>query len=82
MDYDPADHILTGSRVIGAWVACLAILAVVFVAPPALHRATTVAAQARAVVVAHARAAVKAPQVCQRHVQPVPPGPGRTVQPS
>jgi hypothetical protein len=79
MDYDPADHILTGRRVIGAWVACLAILAAVFVAPPALHRTTTVVAQARAAVVAHAKAAVKAPQLCQRHARP---DPSRAVQPS
>jgi hypothetical protein len=60
MEYDPADHILTGRRVIGAWVVCLTTLASVFVAPPALHRATTVVAQARA--------AITGPALCQRHV--------------
>ena len=62
MDYDPDDHILTGRRVIGAWVACFAMLATVFGAPPALHRAHTVVAQART--------AVTGPQLCQRHAHP------------
>ncbi|HWB51096.1 MAG TPA: hypothetical protein VG651_18440 [Stellaceae bacterium] len=67
MDYDPADHMLTGRCVAGAWVACLAVLAAVFIGPPAVHHTTAVVAQARAAVVAHARAVVKGPQLCRRH---------------
>jgi hypothetical protein len=76
MDYDPDDHILTGRRVIGAWVACFTILASMFVAPPALHRAHTVVAH----VVAHARAAATGPALCQRHA-PAASDPSRTVRP-
>ena len=64
MEYDPADHILTGRRVVGAWVVCLTILGAVFVAPAMLHRATAV------VATAYARAAAKPPQLCQRHIAP------------
>ena len=64
MEYDPNDHILTGRRVIGAWVACLAILGTVFVAPVALHRTTAVVGEAYAKATA-----AKAPQqLCQRHI--------------
>ena len=70
MDYNPDDHILTGRRVIGAWIACFSILAAVFAAPPALHRANTVVAQARAAIVAHARPAATGPQLCKWHAPP------------
>jgi hypothetical protein len=74
MDYNPEDHILTGRHAIGAWVACFTMLATVFGAPAALHRANT--------VVAHARAAVTGPQLCQRHARPVNTDPIRAVRPS
>ena len=82
MDYDPADHILTGRRVIGAWIACLTILAAVFIAPPAVHRATTVVAQARAAVVAHARVPATGPALCLWHARPANADPSRTARPS
>jgi hypothetical protein len=74
MDYDPEDHILAGRHAIGAWVACFTMLATVFGAPAAVHRANT--------VVAHARAAVAGPQLCQRHARPAAVVPTRTMQPS
>ncbi|HEU0216416.1 MAG TPA: hypothetical protein VFQ90_07140 [Stellaceae bacterium] len=82
MDYDPDDYILTGRRVIGAWVACFTFLGVVFVAPAALHRAHNAVAQARAAVVAYAPAAVKERALCVLHMRRAPPGPGRPAQPS
>jgi hypothetical protein len=85
MDYDPADHVPTGRQVAAAWVACLAIAALMFAGPVVWHDASSAiaTAHARMTTTPHSPTAVT-PALCEHHDphRPAARDPSLALQPS